>query len=85
MHHQIRGSIVSYTRLQFLHSDAVQGVVQAIVDAYKEDGVDFVQKACSSNVSYLEDVAGLTKFRAEGSSMMDACMDWDEADSEDDF
>jgi hypothetical protein len=57
------------------------------VEPYKKDKYDFVKKVCcNADGSYLEDMAGLTEFRAKADSMMDDCLDWDEEDDHvDDF
>ena len=89
MPHQIRGSIVSYTMMTptVPAFQSCTGCSDLVVNAYGDGGFDFVQKVCCSDVSFLEEVSGLEKFRAEASSMMDDCMDWDEADddAENDF
>ncbi len=87
MPHQIRGSIVTYTMMTptvpaFQHCT---GCCDAIKNSYTNDGFEFVQKVCCADASYLEDVAGLTKFRAEAASMMGDCMDWDEDEGDDEF
>ena len=88
MPHQIRGSIVSYTMMTptVPAFRCCTGCSDEIKSAYTKEGFHFVEKVCNStNGSYLEDVAGLTKFRAEAATMMEDCLDWDEADSEDEF
>mmetsp|Transcript_8691 Transcript_8691/g.13117 ORF Transcript_8691/g.13117 Transcript_8691/m.13117 type:complete len:769 (+) Transcript_8691:139-2445(+) len=86
MPHQIRGSIVSYTMMTptvpaFHHCT---GCCDDIIEVYKKERFDFVKKVCcDASGSYLEDIAGLTKFRAEANSMIDDCLDWDEDDDVD--
>ena len=90
MPHQIRGSIVSYTMMNptvpaFNHCT---GCCDGVVEMYKKEGFDFVKRVCcNADGKYLEDIAGLTEFRAKANSMMEDCLDWDEeeADMEDDF
>ena len=86
MPHQIRGSIVTYTMMTptvpaFRHCT---GCSDSIKDKYIEEGFEFVQKVCNcTNSSILEDIAGLTDFRAEAAAMMGDCLEWEE--DEDDF
>lgn len=83
MPHQIRGSIVSYTMMTptVTAFPYCTGCCDSVVDTYKEDRFEFVQKVCCNrDGSYLEDVAGLTTFRAEATAKMDDCIDWDEED-----
>mmetsp|Transcript_4409 Transcript_4409/g.5077 ORF Transcript_4409/g.5077 Transcript_4409/m.5077 type:complete len:849 (-) Transcript_4409:41-2587(-) len=86
MPHQIRGSIVTYTMMTptVPAFRCCTGCCDPIVDAYKLEGFNFVQKVCACiNGSLLEDVAGLTDFRAEATAMMeDDNLDWDEASDE---
>merc|ERR1712150_294671 len=66
--HQIRGSIVSYTMMTptvpaFKYCT---GCCDGVVEAYKNNGFSFVKDVCNStDGSFLEDIAGLTAFRAE--------------------
>jgi len=89
MPHQIRGSIVSYTMMTptVPAFEYCTGCCDGVVEAYKKDKFDFVKKVCcNADGSYLEDMAGLTEFRAKADSMMDDCLDWDEEDDHvDDF
>jgi len=79
--HQIRGSLVSYTMMTptvpaFQHCT---GCSKSVVDEYLKDKVGVVQKCCqSTSTSYLEDIAGLTEFRAEAAAKMEDMGDWDE-------
>ena len=87
MPHQIRGSIVSYTMMTptvpaFHHCT---GCCDGVIEGYKKKGFDFVKNVCcDASGSYLEDIAGLTKFRAEAISKIDDCLDWDEDDDDED-
>lgn len=81
MPHQIRGSIVSYTMMTptVPAFSSCTGCCDEVVDAYEKDGFDFVKKVCcNADGSYLEDVAGLTAFRAAANAMMEDCLDWEE-------
>jgi hypothetical protein len=55
-----------------------------VVDAYNKDKVQLVYDVCqSSDGSFLEDLAGLTAFRAEAADKLaelDEDIDWDEND-----
>lgn len=79
--HQIRGSLVSYTMMTptvpaFQHCT---GCSKSVVDEYLKDKVGVVQKCCQlSSNSYLEDIAGLTQFRADAAAKMEDMGDWDE-------
>jgi len=87
MPHQIRGSIVTYTMMTptVPAFRCCTGCSDPIVNTYKEEFFDFIRKACChTDASYLEDIAGLTKFRADAATMMEDCVDWDEADSDGD-
>lgn len=88
MPHQIRGSIVTYTMMTptVPAFRCCTGCSNPIINAYREGSFDFIRKSCcNTDASYLEDIAGLTKFRAEAATMMEDCVDWDEADSGDEF
>ena len=73
MPHQIRGSIVSYTMMTptVPAFKFCTGCCDAIVHSYRSEGFDFVKKACSSDGSFLEDIAGITAFREEATSKLD--------------
>ena len=81
MPHQIRGSLVSYTMMTptvpaFAYCT---GCAPAIIEAYHADKVELVQKVCESrDGSYLEDLSGLTAFRAEAADKMVEMEDWEE-------
>jgi len=79
--HQIRGSIVSYTMMTPTVPSFrfCTGCCDSVVETYKRFGFSFVQKVCCNAGSYLEDVAGLTSFRAEAAAKMDD-LDWDSGD-----
>jgi len=88
MPHQIRGSLTSYTLMTptvpaFRHCT---GCSDAVVDAYKKDGYEFVKRACCSESTYLEDVSGLTGFREEAAAKMEQCLedDWDFEEEDED-
>lgn len=60
------------------------GCCDSVVEAYKKNRFEFVKKVCcDADGSYLEDMAGLTEFRAKANSMIDDCLDWDEDEDED--
>jgi ubiquitin-like modifier-activating enzyme ATG7 len=87
MPHQIRGSIVSYTMMTptVPAFSCCTGCCDGVVDGYKNDGFGFIQKVCcNADGSYLEEIAGLTEFRAQATTMMEDCLDWDE-DGEDEL
>jgi ubiquitin-like modifier-activating enzyme ATG7 len=79
--HQIRGSLVSYTMMTptvpaFQHCT---GCSAGVVDAYREDMIDLVVKACQSgDGSFLENISGLTDFRAAAAEKMLDVEDWDD-------
>lgn len=79
--HQIRGSLVSYTMMT--PTVPAFGCCTAcsapIVEAYQEDKVELVQQACQSrDGTFLEDLSGLTAFRAEATSKMVDMEDWED-------
>ena len=79
MPHQIRGSLVSYTMMTptvpaFAHCT---GCSPSVIEAYHADKVELVKKVCESrDGSYLEDLSGLTSFRAEAADKMVDMEDW---------
>jgi len=85
MPHQIRGSVVTYTMMTptvpaFRYCT---GCCDAVVEAYRKDEFEFLKSVCCcDDGSFLEDVAGLTKFREDAEKMMEDCMDWEEDDSD---
>jgi ubiquitin-like modifier-activating enzyme ATG7 len=84
--HQIRGSLVSYTMMTptvpaFVHCTACS---RPVVEAYQDNKSDLVIKACSStDGAYLEDLAGLSEFRAQTTARLEELMeeDWDDDES----
>ena len=88
MPHQIRGSVASFTLMTptvpaFTHCS---GCSPKIVDAYRSRGFDFVKDVCNCiDGKLLDDVSGLTEYRRQAESMMEAAMeDWDEDEDEGD-
>ena len=89
--HQIRGSIVTYTMMNpvvpaFYCCTACSAPV---LEAYKADKFGLVGKACASmDGSYLENLSGLTAFRAKAAETMaeldDDDLDWSDDDDDDD-
>ena len=81
MPHQIRGSLVSYTMMTptvpaFPYCTAC---ATSTVEAYKADKLDLVYKACrSTDGTYLEDLSGLTAFRAEAADKLADMDDWED-------
>lgn len=81
MPHQIRGSLVSYTMMTptVPAFPYCTGCSPAVVDAYRNDKVQLVQSACESrDGSYLEDLSGLTTFRAEAAQKLVDIEDWED-------
>ena len=87
--HQIRGSIVSYTMMtpSVPAFSCCTACSLPVLEAYNFDKFGLVSRACASmDGSYLENLSGLTAFRAEAIEKlaeMDA-IDWDE-DDDDEF
>jgi ubiquitin-like modifier-activating enzyme ATG7 len=83
--HQIRGSLVSYTMMtpsvpSFTHCTACS---LPVVEAYTNDKMDLVVSTCqSSDGSYLENISGLTAFRADAAEKLAGMEDWDEEDDD---
>ena len=85
--HQIRGSIVTYTMMTptvpaFF---CCTGCSLPVLDAYRKDKFSLVSRACASmDGSYLENLAGLTAFRARAAEKLADLddLDWDDDDSE---
>ena len=87
MPHQIRGSLVSYTMMTptVPAFKCCTACCPAIIDAYKEDKVDLVFQACQNkDGSFLEQISGLTEFRAEAAEKLADMddMDWDDDEDE---
>ena len=81
--HQIRGSLVSYTMMTptvpaFKHCTACAA---AVVEAYRKDKFDLVFNTCQAKDSvYLENISGLTGFRADAAEKIAEMEDWDDDD-----
>lgn len=79
--HQIRGSLVSYTMMTptVPAFKCCTGCAVPVMESYKEDKYGLVSSVCASmDGSYLEDLSGLTAFRAEAADMMAGMEDdWD--------
>jgi ubiquitin-like modifier-activating enzyme ATG7 len=82
--HQIRGSLVSYTMMTpivpaFKHCTAC---APSVVEAFKKDKLSLVFNTCqSTDGAYLENISGLTAFRAEAAEKI-ADMDMDNWDDD---
>lgn len=80
MPHQIRGSLVSYTMMTptVPAFGCCTGCSPCVLDAYRRDSTELVYQVCqSADGSYLEEISGLTAFRADAASKM---VDWDDED-----
>ena len=85
--HQIRGSIVTYNMMTptvpaFF---CCTGCSLPVLNAYRADKFSLVSRACASmDGSYLENLSGLTAFRANAAEKMADLddLDWDDNDSE---
>jgi ubiquitin-like modifier-activating enzyme ATG7 len=81
MPHQIRGSLVSYTMMTptVPAFSCCTGCAPPVVEAYKRDKTEIMYDASQSpSGTYLEDLAGLTAFRADAADKMaDMEEDWD--------
>ena len=85
--HQIRGSLVTYTMMTptvpaFAHCT---GCAPPVIDAYRIDPIKLVFQTCASPTSeYLEDLTGLTEFRAKAAAQMEdvILLDDDDDDNE---
>jgi ubiquitin-like modifier-activating enzyme ATG7 len=85
--HQIRGSIVTYTMMTpcvpaFF---CCTGCSLPVLEAYRADKFSLVGKACASmDGSYLENLSGLTAFRAKAAETLADLddLDWDDDESE---
>jgi len=83
--HQIRGSLVSYTMMTptFPAFKHCTGCSPSVVDAYLKDKVGTVVKCCQTTTdSYLEDISGLTAFRAEAAEKLVEMEGWDDDEDE---
>lgn len=83
--HQIRGSLVSYTVMTptvpaFKHCTACAAPV---IEAYEDNKPGLVYGACCSKDGvYLENISGLTSFRAEAAEKIADIEGWDDDDEE---
>jgi ubiquitin-like modifier-activating enzyme ATG7 len=85
--HQIRGSIVTYTMMTpcvpaFF---CCTGCSHPVLEAYRADKFSLVARACASmDGSYLENLAGLTAFRAKAAETLAEMddLDWDDDEDE---
>jgi ubiquitin-like modifier-activating enzyme ATG7 len=77
--HQVRGSLVSYTMMKptVPAFKSCTGCSAGVVQAYLHDKVGVVFSVCQS-VEYLENISGLTAFRAEAAEKMDDLDAWDD-------
>lgn len=77
--HQVRGSLVSYTMMKptVPAFKSCTGCSAGVVQAYLQDKIGVVFSVCQS-VEYLENISGLTAFRAEAAEKMDDLDAWDE-------
>ncbi|OEU12764.1 hypothetical protein FRACYDRAFT_270472 [Fragilariopsis cylindrus CCMP1102] len=89
--HQIRGSIVTYTMMTpsvpaFVYCT---GCSSAILDEYRKDKFELVSRTCSSidGSSHLENLSGLTQFRAEAAEKIAEMENdyWDDEDDDNEF
>jgi len=81
MPHQIRGSLVSYTMMTptVPAFPYCTGCAPSVVQAYQADKTALVQAVCeSTDGSYLEDLSGLTAFRAEAAEKIVDMEDWED-------
>jgi ubiquitin-like modifier-activating enzyme ATG7 len=81
MPHQIRGSLVSYTMMTptVPAFPYCTGCAPTVVEAYTSDKTKLVQAVCESrDGSFLEDLSGLTAFRAEAAEKMVDMEDWED-------
>jgi ubiquitin-like modifier-activating enzyme ATG7 len=81
--HQIRGSLVSYTMMTptVPAFKNCTGCSSAVVNAYLNDKIGTVIEACLSvNGAYLENLSGLTAFRAEAAEAIESMdhVDWED-------
>jgi len=85
--HQIRGSIVTYTMMtpSVPAFFCCTGCSLPVLEAYRADKFSLVGKACASmDGSYLENLSGLTAFRAKAAETLADMgdLDWDDDESE---
>lgn len=82
MPHQIRGSLVSYQMMTptVPAFGCCTGCSPLLIEKYHENKLEMVHQVCqSTDGSYLEDVTGLTAFRADAAEKL-AAMDADDED-----
>ncbi|KAG7371016.1 molybdopterin biosynthesis MoeB protein [Nitzschia inconspicua] len=82
--HQIRGSLVSYTMMTptVPAFKCCTGCAAPVIEAYRDDKFGLVSSVCGSiDGSYLENLSGLTAFRAEAADKL-ALMEEDWEDDE---
>eukprot|EP00934_Nitzschia_sp_Nitz4_P007578 Nitzschia sp. Nitz4//scaffold366_size23882//18231//20270//NITZ4_008443-RA/size23882-processed-gene-0.33-mRNA-1//-1//CDS//3329549314//7568//frame0 len=85
--HQIRGSLVSFQMMTptVPAFKCCTGCSPSLVQAYKENKQGVVYQVCQSmDSSYLEDLTGLTAFRADAAEKLAAMEDWDDDIDEED-
>lgn len=77
--HQIRGSLVSYTMMTPVVSKfpCCTGCADDVVEAYKRDKVGTTISVCQST-KFLEDLAGLTSYRAAEADKLVGIEGWDD-------
>jgi ubiquitin-like modifier-activating enzyme ATG7 len=79
--HQIRGSLVSYTMMTptVPAFQYCTGCASSVIKAYKKNKFELVSNVCASmDGSYLENLSGLTDFRAEAAEKLaEMEEDWD--------
>mmetsp|Transcript_55156 Transcript_55156/g.134017 ORF Transcript_55156/g.134017 Transcript_55156/m.134017 type:complete len:819 (+) Transcript_55156:73-2529(+) len=79
--HQLRGSLVSYTMMNptVPAFRCCTGCARPVIESYKSDKMKLVSEACAStDGSYLEDLSGLTAFRADAvDKLAEMEVDWD--------
>jgi ubiquitin-like modifier-activating enzyme ATG7 len=81
MPHQIRGSLVSYTMMTptVPAFSCCTACSASTMEAYHANKLDLVYQVCqSTGGSLLEDLSGLSAFRAEAAEKMAGMEDWDE-------
>jgi ubiquitin-like modifier-activating enzyme ATG7 len=82
--HQVRGSLVSYTMMKptVPAFKSCTGCSASVVQAYFQDKIGVVFSVCQS-VEYLENISGLTAFRAEAAEKMNDFDAWDDDEDDD--
>jgi len=59
-------------------------ISSAVVDAYKQDGFDFLLRAFNGT-TFLEDMTGLTEMHRQTEAALEAMADEGEGEGDDDF